>query len=456
MIQHERPKGNRPASRIILAAGAASTVLYGLAAGADLLQHRALHLGLHAALLALMLVAWRQTARVPATMRWIVIGAVVFRLIAAVGAPTLSDDVYRYVWDGRVQAHGIHPYAHAPDDPALESLRDDDWSRINHPELRTIYPPLAQMLFAALAWVGAGPWGFKLAFALADLGVVAALAALLRRCELPPDRLVLYAWNPLAVIETAGAGHVEPVGVALVVVCAAWVVARRMKPAALVLAGAVHVKLLPLVLIPGLIRRWRNLALLVLALGLLLPALPYALTGPAIGTGLFDYAERWERNASLYHGIEQALERIDTGPRLKPLIGDLRKRFGRSDAVWNRLYANIWPRELARLIVGLLAVIWVVSLSFRRGLTAPREIFLALAGVLLLSPTLHPWYVLWVLPFAAAYVSVPWLALAALVPLAYLGGDDDVAESIRAIEYGIPLLLALASWWRTRTRPPLD
>ena len=113
------------------------------------------------------------------------------------------------------------------------------------------------------------------------------------------------------------------------------------------------------------------------------------------------------------------------------------------------MYSKVWPREIARMLVGLLALAWVVRLSFRRGLSAPREIFLGLAGVLLLSPTLYPWYVLWVLPFAAAYASIPWLIFAALVPLAYIGGADGVPWLVRSIEYGIPVLAALV-WLRPR------
>ena len=142
----------------------------------------------------------------------------------------------------------------------------------------------------------------------------------------------------------------------------------------------------------------------------------------------------------IYSGIEALLEWVDTGPKLKPWVGSLRNKFGGDDTFWNWVYTKVWPREIARLIVGLLALIWVVRLSFRRGLTAPREIFLGLAGVLLLAPTLHPWYVLWVLPFAVAFRSIPWLIFAALVPLAYIGGESGVPWIVRSIEYGIPVL----------------
>ena len=89
----------------------------------------------------------------------------------------MSDDLYRYLWDGRVQLHGVHPYAHAPEDQALAGLRDEHWERVNHPEVKTIYPPLAQGTFLVLAAVGAGPLGVKLTMGLLDFGVVLALLA---------------------------------------------------------------------------------------------------------------------------------------------------------------------------------------------------------------------------------------------------------------------------------------
>ena len=70
--------------------------------------------------------------------------AVILRVIMLLAPPTLSDDIYRYRWDGKVQASGRNPYAATPADPRLEELRDDEWAQINYPRIRTIYPPLAQ------------------------------------------------------------------------------------------------------------------------------------------------------------------------------------------------------------------------------------------------------------------------------------------------------------------------
>ena len=176
----------------------------------DLREHLPALLAAEAVLFGAMLAAWRLAATRRTRMAPLLVAALAFRVIAACAPPSLSDDVYRYVWDGRVQLHGFHPYRHAPEDPALDALRDADWTRINHPELRTIYPPLAQGLFLALAAVDAGPLGFKLTLGIADFAVVLSLCALLRTLGLPADRAILYAWNPLAVLETAASARNRP------------------------------------------------------------------------------------------------------------------------------------------------------------------------------------------------------------------------------------------------------
>jgi len=445
------PEGtnNSPSRRLILALAILSALIYlALALSGDLRGHLTALLAAQAVLLASMGLAW---ARMRGAVRGyeIVIGAaLVFRLLAAVGEPALSDDVHRYVWDGRVQLHGIHPYSLAPDDPTLEHLRDDNWEKINHRQLKTIYPPLSQMLFLVLAATGAGPVGFKLALGLIDFAVVLALARLLRTLGLPRDRLILYAWNPLAVMETAGSGHVEPLGVVFVLLAAAWIIDRRPGLSTLALAGAVHVKLLPLALIPGYLRRYRLREILLLVAILVALALPYALTGPAVGSGLFAYAEHWEFNSSVYAGVRGLLGAVDSGDTLKPFIGWLKELPGAGWISWDLVYRLAWPDPLARVIVALAALIWIVHLTFRPGLDAARESFLVLAGLIVLSPTVHPWYVLWVLPFAAAYLSWPWLIFGALVVLTYLGQGGEVAGWVRWVEYGgLCLPMVVRSLW---------
>jgi hypothetical protein len=441
---------NSRGRRIILGlAGSAAAAYFALALAGDLRAHLVPYLLVHAALAATMLAAWRQVRADHRNLTLALAAALLFRLVATAGDPALSDDVYRYVWDGRVQVHGVHPYSHAPTDEALAALRDADWERINHPEVKTIYPPLAQMVFFLLAALGTGPVGFKLAMGLADFGVVLALSRLLRSRGLPPDRVVLYAWNPLAVLETAGSGHLEPIGIVLVLLATGWIADGRRKLSALALAASVHVKLLPTVLAPGHLRRAGPAAAWVLLVALVLLWLPYGLTGPAVGAGLFDYAERWEHNAFVFAGVRGLMERVDTAALLKPLIGSLEERLGDAPA-WDYLYRHVWPGDIARLLVALAVVAWTAYVVMRRETDPVRESILVLGAVLLLTPTLHPWYLLWLLPFAAARLSWAWLLFGATAPLAYWIRGDDVPWAVRCLEYLPPLALMIATTWRSR------
>jgi len=421
--------------RVVVSLAVAAATLYAILVGAgDLRQHLALYLTCHALLVVLMVAAWRVVASGgPGAFRAMFVAAVVFRLIASMAPPSLSDDVYRYVWDGRVQAAGHHPYRAAPSDPIRIELRDAEvYPKINHPDIPTIYPPLAEILFAALSLAKLGVTGFKVALALLDVGVVWALLGLLRALGLPRDRVVLYAWNPLAVIEIAGSGHLEPLGVLLVVLALAWITEGKATRAAAALGGAIQAKLLPLLLVPGFARRMKTLPLVAMVAVVAITTAPYAVRGPWFGAGVLAYAQRWEHGAVFFAGVKGFFEWAELAPYLKDGIAWAQGRWGTTETgVWDALYRMVWPDGLARATVALAAIGFAVAQSFRRGLDAAHEARLALGGALLLSPTLHPWYVLWVLPLAAAQGGGGWLLLGALVPLQYLAGEGDVPWGIR-------------------------
>jgi MYXO-CTERM domain-containing protein len=206
----------------------------------------------------------------------VMVVAVGLRLAALVGVPVLSDDVHRYAWDARVQEAGIDPYRLPPTAPELVALRDP-WlwpdaagcadldrppgcTRINRPDEPTIYPPLAQVWFRAgdlLLPEAARDRGWQAVAAAVDLVLVAALALVLSRRGADPNAVVLYAWSPLAVLESAQSAHLDALAV-LVALAALWASRRRRPALAGVLLGAATlVKLYPAVLLPVLVGRAR-------------------------------------------------------------------------------------------------------------------------------------------------------------------------------------------------------
>jgi hypothetical protein len=395
----------------------------------------------HLALTGTMLAAWR-LARWPGEARWRValLAAVLFRVILVAAPPTLAPNVYRYVWEGRIQAAGHHPYKFAPADPMRAEFRDDAvYPKIEHPELPTLHPPFAEMLFAGLGGLGLGVTGFKAAMALADLAAVAALIALLKALGRPRELALLYAWNPLAVVETAWSGHVEPVGIALLLLAIAAVTTGRGARAAAAFGAAIQTKLLPLLLLPGFLRRFKLREVAVLAAVAALIAAPYAIRGPAYGAGVLAYAHRWEHGSIVFPAVLAAYRKLDVTPALSEAIGGV-------------LHRAVGAQELARLTVGALALGWAVAQSFRPRIDAAHEARLALGGALLLAPTLHPWYVLWVLPLAAAGATGGWVLLAALVPLQYLEGQGDVTLPLRLVILLPPLAWMTVDSWRSYRR----
>lgn len=378
-------------------------------------------------LLAIALLRRARYARLPH------VGAVVFGIALAMRAalwpspPALSDDVYRYVWEGRVVAHGGNPYRQAPVDSALAPLRDARiYPFLNFPQLSTIYPPLAEAGFALVARVSATVAAMKLWVIAHDLATVALLLAWLRRRGAPAILAIAYAWNPLVVIEFAGSGHNDATALPWMVLAFLWA-ERRPIGSALALAVAVLVKLAPLAALPWLWRDWPWRARLV-ALAVLVPGLVWFWLATRVTySGLAAYWGTWRNNELLFHYLSLLPGGFTTA------------------------------RTLGLVLVALLGA-WLWWSRPDRA-TATRQI---LRAGLLTSPVLHPWYLAWALVFEPLRPSALWLLLSCTAVLNYgwLTPPGDRAHfhaplAWRWIEYGLPLALALAlaahaAWRRSR------
>jgi hypothetical protein len=190
----------------------------------------------------------------------IVAVAVILRLVALATPPNfLSTDLYRYIWDGRVQGAGINPYLHVPADPALVSFRDEDvYPHINRLDRApTIYAPFAQFVFLAITRFGDNVLAMRLGMLGFETAAVLALAVLLKRCGQPPERLALYLWHPLPIWELACGAHVDAVLMAGVLLAILAATSGRRFLTGVLLAAATLTKFLPLVVAPALYRRWR-------------------------------------------------------------------------------------------------------------------------------------------------------------------------------------------------------
>lgn len=390
---------------------------------------------------------------------------VVARVAALLSAPAFSDDVFRYVYEGRVTlwAGPLFPFAHPPrDGPALgvpPDLLDAAWLRINHPELSTIYPPLAQAVFAAAAALGA-LGGERYLLALKGVLVAGDLATwrLLHRHD--PRRALLWGLSPLVVWEIAREGHVD--GLSALGLAAGVIAFARAHPRIgfIALSSAALTKLNGLVLMPLAVWLERRGAYLLLP-ALLLLALPYAATllfGEPATSGLFAYTTRWRSGDGAFSVLLAVAERA--------LGGD-----------WARLEAlgltfTITRHQVARALAGgAFAVFYALVLTSKAGATGSaagpgRDLAgkggLVLLVLLLLSPTLHPWYVVWLLPFAAlrpfpGHWAALWLSGAAVLLhhpawLELYDGEWRDLAAVRGLVHGVAWTLLAAEAYARRRR----
>lgn len=322
--------------------------------------------------------------------------AILARGVALALTPAFSEDVFRYVYEGRlvwVLGPGA-PFAHAPAaGPTLglpPALIDEAWLRINHPEISTIYPPFAQLVFAVAGGLGDLFGGghlllLRALLVLADLGTWGLLAKALRKLGRPAAESLTWGACPLVILEVAREGHADSLSALGLALGLYGFVAARPRLGYVGWAVAALAKLNGLVVLPAAVRTTRRGLGAALALCTLL-AVPWLLAGSDAGRGLGEYATRWRAGDGAFTVLLAVAEAA--------LGGD-----------WTRIgEITVTKHQLARVftagLFGLAALVVLAPAAPK--VRVPTRAGTLLLLLLLLSPTLHPWYLLWVLPFATA------------------------------------------------------
>jgi alpha-1,6-mannosyltransferase len=396
-------------------------------------------------------VAARRLRRVPLAAASVIIGAAILRILLLPLPPTLSDDLMRYVWDGRVAGAGLNPYELPPEAGELEPLRDDLWVRLPHKDVATVYPPLALSLFVVAARAPQPALVLKILFCVADLLTCWLLILLADRRRVPRSRVILYAWNPLVALEVAGMGHVDALGVLAVVATVLLLMSRSRRPlaAAIAAAAAVLAKVIPILAWPAWARRSSHpVVFLGVGAGILIMAwLPVVLATGGVPSGYIRFGVSWEFNGPLYEPLWRLLERMDSRSLVEGAL-DLAKEATGKHALWNRLYPFNYPQFLAKLLLAIVSLPFFFRAWRRRDpARATGAVFMVL---IMFSSTVYPWYLLWVLPWVALDRQRAWFLLAALLPLSYIPQFLDV-DLFPAVFFAIwaPffVLLALERRW---------
>lgn len=366
--------------------------------------------------------------------------AVLARGILIGAPPVLEDDVHRYLWDGAVLSSGESPYHFSPQQimdarldrelelspaervrlDALVALSrapdlEPSYLAINYPSVPTIYPPAAQAVFGGLASITPGSiFAMKLALVIADLLAAVAVYLLLCRLGRPRWWLVVYLWSPLVILEFAGAAHLDSLAMAALVWALLMLHRNALVAAGVLLGIAVAFKLFAALVIPLVLRRLGVRGVLAIGFTIALAFLPFA-TEPRLFEGLRTFAARWRDNEGGF-----------------------------------ALVAAVLGDQTARPAIGLalVALVGVLAWRTRREPLAIDAVTWALVALVVMSPAVNPWYVAWLIPLGAIVGSWP-ISVLGVTSLAYYARAlfvDDLA--VRGLEYGVPLIVALALRWR--------
>ncbi len=364
------------------------------------------------------------------------ISAFIFRFIFLFSLPSLSDDFYRFIWDGRLWSAGYHPFSELPSVYVQQGILGVDqelFSKLNSPEYFTIYPPISQFVF----WLSVkiSPQSIlgsvivmRIILLLGEAGTVFIVYKLLKRLSLSSVNTLLYALNPLVIIELTGNLHFEGLVIFFVLLSAYLLLNNRWITSALSIALAIGSKLVPLIFLPALFSRLgikRSLTYgLITMLALSICFLPLfnleVIRSMSESIGL--YFNRFEFNASLYYLVRE---------------------YGFWKYGYNIIQTVGWK-------LGLTSTILILLLSFRSGLKwAPgtqqmsfivllTDWMWVLSIYFLFTTILHPWYITTLVAlsvFTSFRFPVIW---SGLIFLTYAGYTSDSFQEnlwLTALEY---------------------
>jgi hypothetical protein len=349
------------------------------------------------------------------------------------------------MWDGYVANNGVSPYAYPINSPALDYLDTPQRAQANNAWMASPYLPAAQYLFASLTRLfPPTPLSFQMAMVLLDLFNGVLLVRLLRIAGLPDFRVLIYLWNPLVVVEVAHSAHIDTWMIFLALLALWFTFALHPRRwfgylAPITLALSTLTKGLPVLFMPVLFWRWRwwQLGLYgLVTVGLLLPTgrtAGWGLTGPLNGTGVFGalriYSIHWNFNSGLSHALQVTLTGWDVTP------------------------AEEWAKLIVGVLMGLVILaVWLSAWAVKTPRKYLRLMAVPLMAYILLTPTVHPWYLLLLLalcPFLSPapgesrwrWLAVaPWLYLSGVLALSYLTYLDP--QNFRELEW-----VRNIEWW---------
>jgi hypothetical protein len=389
------------------------------------------------------------------TLAIIVFFAAFFRAELVAQRPYLSTDIYRYMWDGRVQAAGINPYLYIPNAEELKPLRDDKiFPLINRGDYEpTPYPPAAQAIFFVVHKIfPLSVTAFKSAMSLFDLIAVMAVMLALARSGMDMARVIMFAWHPLLIFESAHTGHIEAPFIAfLALALLAWTY-RRPALAGIAVALAAMVKLYPMLALPIFFFSAEN--------GEKNSSFPARLRRT-----IFSRQNLWLVSAFVATVVISYLPYLGIGMRVfSSLPGEVREEgfIESGDRYFLLSLARVlFPvPTLAFLLIAVAALLGFglrLVVKEKRDAADASQGAVALIGlyIVITAPRYH-WYYAWILPFLCFAPRPGWIYLSGAAVLLYTlwyipNVYPEMPLWMGAALYGPTLLLVWWSWWRERS-----
>lgn len=376
-----------------------------------------------------------------------------FRVLFLFSTPILEDDYHRYFWDGAVVATGLNPYQYSPEEVAeggggeklkeLKHFYGDTLEKVNHPHVKTIYPPVAQFFFAVSYKISPmSPTAWRIMLMVFDVVTLVLLLASLQKLGLSLQNSLIYWWNPLLVQQIFNSMHMDILAFPFVLGAILLFLYGSKRFWGLALSFAVGVKLWPALLFGMFLKPLREkretlLQVFVFAAAVLIIFLPMVVFKLDSTSGIVAYGKSWQNNspffAAVLSGWEFVLEAFDIHPG----------------------HAQAHSR------IGLIGIflLWKFYVAFVCGsLGTYRKALLIIGGAFLLIPAQFPWYYTWLLPFLCVAPSPGFLALTALLPLYYLqywfpphpGEGGIFRDAVVWIEFAPVWFLLAWEWWKFR------
>lgn len=313
--------------------------------------------------------------------------SILLRFILLFALPNLSDDVYRFIWDGRLLVNGHNPFDFLPsyyieNNISIPGIDEALFHKLNSPEYFTIYPPVAQGVFALACWlfpnsIIGSAITMKVFLFLCEIGSLFFIKKLLTNFRLPAKNILLYALNPLIIIELCGNLHFEAAMIFFVLGAVFFLVKNKSTLSAFSIALSVASKLLPLMFLPFLIKRlgWKKSIQYFTIVGFVIVLLFVPLLSGAFfnnfGASLDLYFQKFEFNASIYYAIRWVGYQVvgynwiqSAGPALAVivLLGILTVAFLEKNITWKNIFVKMLFAICLYLAFATIVHPWYVSL----------------------------------------------------------------------------------------------